>query len=206
LCSIPVKMILNDFRNEQNENCTVYQKGFSDYYLLKHQIMKKVYALTFYLFLSLLFIDGIHAQTGQTGLNQMELLKKFTGKWKNETNKDTVYTAEFKPYGNGGLEFTLISVTQGKAWLEMKQLWGYDKKSDKIVIAGFMKNSPNFMLSSAWFASDTRFEQIPYEFASNPEKAGFKVVFELKSPDLAVRNEIINGKSQGDEPYTRVKN
>ena len=168
--------------------------------------MKKVYALTFCLFLSFLFIDGIHAQAGQTGLNQMELLKKFTGKWKNETNKDTVYSAEFKPYGNGGLEFTLTSVTQGKAWLEMKQLWGYDKKSDKIVIAGFMKNSPNFMLSSAWFTSDTRFEQIPYEFASNPEKAGFKVVFELKSPDLAVRNEIINGKSLGAEQYTRVKN
>jgi len=43
-----------------------------------------------------------------------------------------------------------------------------------------------------------------YEFASNPEKAGLIVVFNLKSPDLAVRNEIINGKSLGDEIYVRV--
>lgn len=167
--------------------------------------MKKVYALIFCLFLSLLFIDGIHAQSAQTGLNQKELLKKFTGMWKNDSNKDTVYTAEFKPYGNGGLEFSLKSVTKGKVWLEMKQLWGYDKKSDKIIIAGFMKDGPEFMLSSAWFTSDTRFEQVPYEFASSPEKANFKVVFDLKSPDLVIRTEIVNGKSLVAETYTRVK-
>jgi len=168
--------------------------------------MKKISSLSIIAILIALYSNALSAQTSQTGLNQLELMKQFIGKWENKANKDTVYTAEFDPYGNGGLEFTLKSVTQGKVWLEMKQLWGYDKKSDKIIIAGFMKDSPNFMLSSAWFSANTRFEQVPYEFASNPEKAGFKVVFDLKSPDLAVRNEIINGKSLGAEPYTRVKN
>lgn len=168
--------------------------------------MKKISTLTIIALFITIYSNGLYAQTSQTGLNQPELMKQFIGKWENKANKDTVYTAEFKPYGNGGLEFTLKSVAQGKVWLEMKQLWGYDKKSNKIVIAGFMKDSPNFMLSSAWFSADNRFEQVPYEFASNPEKAGFKVVFDLKSPDLAIRNEIINGKSLGDEQYTRVKN
>jgi hypothetical protein len=151
-------------------------------------------------------MNGIHAQTNQPGLNQMELLKQFTGTWENKTNKDTLYTAEFKTYGNDGLDFTLKSVTQGKLWLEMKQLWGYDKKSDKILIAGFMKDSPNFMMQAAWFTATNRFEQVPYEFASNPEKAGFKVVFDVKSPDLVTRTEIVNGKSLFTETYSRVKN
>ena len=168
--------------------------------------MKRVYAFSLGFIFILLSINGIYAQTNQTDLNQMELLKQFTGTWENKTIKDTLYTAEFKPYGSGGLEFNLKGVAQGKVWLEMRQLWGYDKKSDKIVVAGFMKNSPNFMLQAAWFTTKNRFEQVPYEFASNPEKAGFIVVFDLKSPDLVIRTEIVNGKSLVAETYSRVKN
>ncbi|MGA2408672.1 MAG: hypothetical protein ABSF81_18250 [Bacteroidales bacterium] len=76
--------------------------------------MKKVYLFTMFAVSILLCTNGILAQTIPTELNQVELMKQFIGTWKNETNKDTVYTAEFKPYGNGGLEFTLKSVTQGK--------------------------------------------------------------------------------------------
>jgi hypothetical protein len=168
--------------------------------------MKRVYELSLGLIFILLCINEINAQTIQIDLNQMELLKQFTGTWENKTIKDTLYTAEFKPYGSGGLEFNLKGVTQGKVWLEIRQLWGYDKKSDKVVIGGFMKDSPNFMLQAAWFTAKNRFEQVPYEFASNPEKAGFIVVFDLKSPDLVIRTEIVNGKSLVAETYSRVKN
>jgi hypothetical protein len=133
-------------------------------------------------------------------------MKQLIGSWENESIKDTVYTAEFKPYGEGGLEFSLRGVTQGKVWLEMKQLWGYDKKNDKIVIAGLMKNSPNIMLQAAWFTTKNRLEQVPFEFASDPKKATFTVIFDMKSPDLVVREEIVNNKSLGTETYTRVKN
>jgi hypothetical protein len=43
------------------------------------------------------------------------------------------------------------------------------------------------------------------EFASKPEQAGFIVLFDLKSPDLVIREEIVNNKSLGIEPYRRVK-
>jgi hypothetical protein len=168
--------------------------------------MKRVYAFSTGLVFILLCMSTIHAQTNQSGLNQMDLLKQFTGTWENKTNKDTLYTAEFKTFGSDGLEFTLKSVTQGKVWLEMRQLWGYDKKSDKVLIAGFAKDSPSFMLQAAWFTAKNKFEQIPYEFASNPDKAGYIVMFDLKSPDQVVRTEIVNGKSLVAETYTRVKN
>jgi hypothetical protein len=73
--------------------------------------MKRTYAFLLGLIFTLLYMNGIDAQTNQPGLNQMELLKQFTGTWENKTNKDTLYIAEFKTYGNDGLEFTLKSVT-----------------------------------------------------------------------------------------------
>jgi hypothetical protein len=52
---------------------------------------------------------------------------------------------------------------------------------------------------------DYRHKQVPLEFASNPEKSSFKVVFDIKSPDLVTREEIVNNKSVGVETYTHVK-
>ena len=168
--------------------------------------MKKIYTITMVVLLVMLFTNSINAQSTQTGLNQVELMKQFIGTWKNDTNKDTVYTAEFKPYGNSGMEFSLKSVTQGKIWLEIKELWGYDKKNNNIVVAGLVKDSPSIMLQATSFSAKDKCEQVPLEFASDPDKASFKVLFQLKSPDLVQREEIVNNKSLGTETYTRVKN
>jgi hypothetical protein len=167
--------------------------------------MKKVKLITQSVLLILLFTNVIYGQTMQSDLNQADLMKQFIGTWKNDINKDTVFTAEFKPFGNNGLEFSLRGVSQGKVWLDMKQLWGYDKKSNKVLIAGFMKDSPGFMLQASSFTAKNRYEQVPYESASDPDKAAFKVIFDLKAPDLVLREEIVNGKSLGVEKYVRVK-
>jgi len=160
--------------------------------------------------MSVLFIlcctTGLQAQTAQPGLSQVDLMKQLIGTWKYESGKDTMFMAEFKPYGNSGLEFTLRSMAMGKQWLEMKQLWGYDKRRDKVVIAGIMKDSPGIILQTGWFTSKSRLEQVPLEFATDPDKALFKVIFEFKSPDQVVRQEIVNGQSLAAENYNRVKN
>ena len=167
--------------------------------------MKKIYTLSMIVLLFVVCTLPLNAQSKQSRLNQADLLKQFIGTWENATNKDTVFIAEFKPYGNGGLEFSLRSTAQGKVWLEMKQLWGYDKKSDKVVIAGLMKDSPDIILQSAWFTEKSKFKQVPLEFASDPEKSTFIVLFDLKSPDLVIREEIVNNKSLRTEPYKRVR-
>ena len=169
--------------------------------------MKKYYTLVIAAVLFVLFANGLQAQATKSALNQADLLKQFAGTWENKSIKDTVYTAEFKPYGNnGGLEFNLKAAAAGKVWLEMRQFWGYDKKLDRVVMAGLMKDSPNIMLSSAVFKASNRFEQVPLEFASEPDKAGFLVVFEIKSPDQVIREEFLNNKPLGTEVYNRVKN
>ncbi len=182
----------------------VYYSNFSVQPLILY-FMKKLQFVTIAVVVAALCTSGLDAQTAAAKLDQVELMKQFIGTWKNETNKDTVYTAEFTPYGNGGLEFILTSETQGKVWMEMKQLWGYDKKSDKVVVAGLMKDSPDIMLQSTWFTAKNRCEQVPYQYASEPELANFHVIFEIKSPDLVLRNEIVNNKSVYVETYKRVK-
>jgi hypothetical protein len=167
--------------------------------------MKKIYVSTLFSVLGLLCVNGLLAQNSQASLNQVELMKQFIGIWENRSVKDTVYTAEFVPYGTGGLEFTMRGVTGGKVWLEMKELWGYDKKTDKVVIAGLAKNSPYIMLHATWFTAKNKCEQIPMEFASDPARSNFRVEFEFKSPDLVERNEFVNDKSLGVEVYNRVK-
>jgi hypothetical protein len=167
--------------------------------------MKRAISFAMGLMFILFCTAEISAQSVQSGLNQPELMKKLIGTWKNDSNKDTVYTAEFKPYGNSGLEFSLRSVSEGKQWLDMKQLWGYDKRRDKVIIAGIMKNSPGVILQAGWFKSESRLEQVPYEFISDPGKATFVVIFEFKSPDQVTRQELVNGKSLGVENYNRIK-
>jgi hypothetical protein len=189
--------------NEQYQKIDVYYKLFLNTFLNN---MKKIYTLSVVVLLFAGWTQQLQGQTTQSGLNQVELLKQFIGTLENATNKDTVYTAEIKPFGNGALEFRLKSVAHGMVWLEERQLWGYDKKNDKIVCAGIMKDSPNIMLQSAWFTEKNKFKQVPLEFASNPEQAGFIVLFDLKSPDLVIREEFVNNKSLGQEKYTRIKN
>jgi hypothetical protein len=43
----------------------------------------------------------IQAQTTQTKLNQVELLKQFIGSWKFDWGKDTTGLFEIKPFGTG---------------------------------------------------------------------------------------------------------
>jgi hypothetical protein len=40
---------------------------------------------------------------------------------------------------------------------------------------------------------------------NDPKQTDFRVVFDLKSPDLVIREEFVNNKSLGTEKYTRVK-
>lgn len=167
--------------------------------------MKKIYSITMIAVFVLLCAKGMQAQTMQSDLNQVELMKQFLGTWRSESAKDTVFTAEFKSYGNSGMEFYLKAVTQGKIWFEFKEFWGYDKKNDKFIQAGITKDDPNFLLDAIWFTSKNKCEQVPFEYISKPQQATSKVLFELKSPDLVIRNQIVNNKTVTTETYTRVK-
>ena len=81
----------------------------------------KIVCLTTMISALLFFTYGIQAQITDAKLDQMELMKQFSGNWKCEIAKDTIEYADFK------------YVTKDKIFLEGKQLYGYDRQMDKFI-------------------------------------------------------------------------
>jgi len=138
-------------------------------------------------------------------LNQVELMKKFVGKFKGELGKDTVVISEIKSFGISGLEANQKTLFKDKVLSEEKNVWGYDKKYDKYICARIWKDNPEIVLMVFWFTSENTCERIPLEFISNPEQATSKAIYEFKSPDLTKKTDIVNNKPVRTYSWTRVK-
>ena len=165
--------------------------------------MKKI-CLTITITLFLLFLlNGVQAQTTQTKLNQVELMKQLLGSWKSEAFQDTIWTGECKSFGNG-LEWSSKTELKGKIVGEGRSLMGYDKKNDKLIECALSNSSPDIMLYSWWFTSANKFEEILLKDVSHPENALISKC-EFKSPDLFIETDIMNNKTVGTYTMHRVK-
>jgi len=152
----------------------------------------------------LLFYSNItQAQITQTKLDQVELMKQFTGYWKCDIAKDTTRFWDVKSFGTG-FECYLKVVSKGKVIMEAKRLWGYDKNIDKYIGLEVTKGK-DMKVYAQWFTSNYKGEAIPYSNISNPEMASFKGEAEFKSPDLYVITTIVNNIPVKTDTYTRIK-
>ena len=152
----------------------------------------------------LLFYSNItQAQITQTKLDQVELMKQFTGYWKCDIAKDTTRFWDVKSFGTG-FECYLKVVSKGKVIMEAKRLWGYDKNIDKYIGLEVTKGK-DIKVYAQWFTSNYKGEAIPYSNISNPEMASFKGESEFKSPDMYVITTIVNNIPVKTDTYTRIK-
>jgi hypothetical protein len=145
-----------------------------------------------------LFITELSAQSK---LNQVVLMKKFTGSWKCDLGKDTLLIVENTPFGTGMVSSSQTTVN-GKNLDSVKQLYGYDKKSDRFIIAEQIKSSPVIEICNAWFTSETGGEIV----ITNPENALLRFTFEFRTPDLIVQCAILNNKVVKEITLIRQKN
>ena len=167
--------------------------------------MKTSYLNTMIVAFLLLRINGIQAQTEQTKLNQVELMKQFVGSWKVEETKDTTFFWDAKSYGTG-LEGYYKTLAKGKTVGEGKFLQGYDKKTDKSVYTELSSGMDKDVdINATWFISKTKYKYIPLNDVSNYEKASYKIEGEFKSADVFVETTIKNNKTTKIETYTRIK-
>ncbi len=145
----------------------------------------------------------IQAQTNAVKLNQAELMKQFIGNLKAQW-ADTVLYLECKGFGSG-LESNYNYRLAGKdnIILEGRQLWGYDSKLDKFIVATSEKGKDIWLLAF-WFTSDKKYLMTPLNDIANPEKAVFKVEGDIKSPDTFTENWIMGGQSVIKYDYNRV--
>jgi hypothetical protein len=152
----------------------------------------------------LLCTNGIQAQTTQTQLNQLELIKQFIGTWTAEMGKDTTLFCEYKLFGTG-MEDYYKAVTKGEIFLSEKGLWGYDKENDKNIHVQLWDHSSRLDINVWWFTSKNICEGVQYQYISNPEDASLKWGIEFKSSDLMIMTTTLNSKVVSTMTFTREK-
>jgi hypothetical protein len=144
--------------------------------------------------------NSMQAQTTHTKLNQVELMKQFIGIWKCEFGEGTIFTSENRPFGNGMICISQI-VTKGKIVDSVTQLFGYDNKTDKFIIAELKSSSPFIELCSTWFSSKNSGEIV----VTNPDNAPYSFKFEFKTPDIIIQTAIADGKVVNEITLTRIE-
>jgi hypothetical protein len=146
------------------------------------------------------YIYGTQSQAIPAQLNQTDLIKQFAGTWKCELGKDTILMSENIPFGSG-LVSNSHTTANGKMLTSVRQLYGYDKKSGKFIIAELIQSSPFIEICNAWFISRTSGELV----ITNPENAPLKFKFEFRSPDIIVQSSIMGTKVVKEITLKRVK-
>jgi hypothetical protein len=165
--------------------------------------MKKFcFASAFVAFL-LLCVNGVQAQTTETKLNQIELMKQFIGSWKCEVAKDTINYSDLKSYGTG-FYGDFKYVTNDKVFLEGKQLYGYDRSMDKFILS-ILNKGMDMRLAAMWFTSENICVVYYYRDIANLDKASFRVELEFISPDIQLYKTIVNNNIIKTDTFVRVK-
>ena len=165
----------------------------------------KTFSLTFIIAVFLLFSSNvIQAQTTQTELNQIELMKQFIGTWKCEMPNNRTFVMEGKSFCNG-LEFYWKTETNGKILSEGKSLFGYDRINERILDFQIVSNSPDIIIWAGLFTSPNIYEAILLKEISSPEKATEKWKYEFQPSDMLVCTHTVNGKIPQIFPLHREK-
>jgi len=166
--------------------------------------MKTIYLTALIVVLILLSVNKSQSQTTLVQLNQVELMKQFLGTWQAEIGKDTIQLDEYTAFGSAVVA-SITNSTKGKVFHSVKELWGYDEKTDKIVFAVVTDKSPNMILNAFWFTSNNNCEGVPYADISAPEKAAMKYKMEIKNSDVWVLKVLQNNNKVAEMTFKRVK-
>lgn len=161
--------------------------------------MKKL-RLTITLIVILLTPSNVmQAQTSNEKLDQVALLKQFSGKWKCDIAKDTSEVIEAVPYGKG-FEVHYMFVGSGNIFMEGKQLWGFDPKYENFICYS-LSTAGKFQFFTGKFITD---KKIYWEGKSliTPDKILSRYDYEFLSPDSF---SILEGKNPVPFVYKRVK-
>ena len=142
----------------------------------------------------------MHAQTTETKLNQIELMKQFVGNWKCDLGTDTTIVGENIAFETGLVCNSRI-IVKGKVINTVKQLYGYDKKDDKFIIAELIESSLIIEICQAWFTSETTGELI----VVNPDNVTIKYKFEFRTPDLIIQTAMQDNKIVKEIVISHIK-
>lgn len=141
--------------------------------------MKKLFSIATIVVCLLLFTDAIQAQTTQTKLNQVELIKQFLGTYQGTVGKDTVEVWESQLYGNAVI-VNVSRIIKGKKSPSYMSNTGFDERDGKL--KGFILN-PDATYTT-WIGSFTSEKTFKGDLLDsfNPEKVWSKFEFAFVNP------------------------
>lgn len=134
-------------------------------------------------------MNRLQAQTSERKLDQVKLMQQFIGTWEGEFGDSSVFVCENKQFATGIISNSHIT-TNGEIVESVAQLYGYDKKADKFIIAELKGSSSVIEICLTWFTTITTGEII----ITNPENAPYSFKFEFKTPDMIEQTAIQNNK------------
>lgn len=142
------------------------------------------------LILGLLFvIFSSNAQTPQSELDQLELIEQFVGTWEGELAPDTVFIGVNRAFGTGLISESYV-IASGDTIQTIQQLFGYDKKLDKFILAELIESSPVIEVCHVWFTSERKGKIV----IVNPDNAPFSWTFEFIGPKFLKQSAILKGE------------
>jgi hypothetical protein len=165
---------------------------------MKKSILETIIVLFFFI-----CINGAGAQTVQNRLDQVGLFKQFVGSWKCDIGNDSTAYWEFRSFGTG-LECYVKYMTRGKIFMELKSIYGYDKRVDKY-IAALLTKGKGIEIFTVWFFTDKNYKIMYFSDMADPEKASIVTEGEFMSTDKIIVTKKINGKPVNTLTYTRIK-
>ncbi len=139
-------------------------------------------------------MNKVQAQINETKLDQVQLMKKFIGNWEGKIGDNSIFTCENIPFASGIISTSNIT-ENGKIIESVMQLYGYDSKADKYIIAELKESSPVIEICSTWFTSTNKGEIN----ITNPDDAQFRFQFVFKTPDIIEQTAL-----QDDEVVNRI--
>lgn len=163
--------------------------------------MKKSFIPILIVLFILINMNKIRAQTSEIKLDQVELMKQFIGTWKGEFGDNSVFVCENKQFANGIISNSHIT-TNGRIIESVAQLYGYDNKTDKFIIAELKESSSVIEICSIWFTSINTGEIL----ITNPDNASFRFKFEFKTADMIEQTAIQDNKVVNKITLKRIEN
>ena len=165
--------------------------------------MKKYYILLIVSVCMLFSIYGIEAQTPQTKLNQVELMKQFVGTWKNDVGKDTIDIWDCQQHENAFVS-TIHRLIHKKESFLLSENWVFSPREEKFI--GFtMLPSGNYMTWISSFIDENKWTG-DYLFNYNTDEVIGKFELTLDTPtEITVTTFNKNGVRIRVKNWSKIK-
>jgi hypothetical protein len=165
--------------------------------------MKKLFFTSMITVFMLLCTNGLQAQSMQTTLNQVELMKQFVGSWQRDVGKDTTDLWEVQQFEKAFVT-TVYRVINGKKSFTVAENFGFSSKEGKFK-ALLLFPTGGYQTWIASFISENKWSG-DYVRNLNPEAILGKFEVILENPQsMTLINYNVNGVKTGEFKYTKIK-